>query len=363
MSIPQLASITRFYHTINVVRDRIVMIHRLQVVCDSTEATCGDPTKPTVAVIIGESHSLYHSSLYGYPLDTNPLLHKRFLKGNLFLFDNVVTIDDHTHGAIKSVFSLDSLNLNFDKVPLFPQIFKAAGYYTVMLDNQYMVGKGISFLSDKKLSDSMFDKRNNTIYNYDGDLVDEIEVKEEPSLYVIHLWGQHYTYKNRYPEEYNIFSSKDYDGRDNNLSQKTVIAQYDNACLYNDYVIDQILSKFENKNAIVFYLSDHGEEIYEQRDFIGHGDAVYSPDLRYQIRVPFLIFVSDSFKLTHEDLCHQFKASQHKPIITDDISHVILNSASIQSLYFSPERCFTNPNYKEKKPRMVLHSIDYNQFQ
>ena len=361
MNIPQYASITRFSHTINVVRHRVLTIHQLQAVCDSTVATCNDPNRPTVVVIIGESHSSYHSSLYGYPLDTNPLLKKRLDEGNFYLFDNVVSVDDHTHGAMKSVFSLDSLGVNFNNRPLFPKCFKAAGYYTAMYDNQYMVGSGISFLTDKGLSESLFDERNDSRYSFDGDLVDAIEVKDVPSLYVIHLWGQHYTYMHRYPAEYEIFTSRDYDEKKYNISQRTVIAHYDNACLYNDFVINKIISKFENMNAVVFYLSDHGEEIYELRDYMGHGDAVYSPDLRLQIRVPLFVYVSESFRNTHMDLCHQFKESEHKPITTDDISHVILNAASIQTPFFSAERCFTNPTYEEQKPRIVLYNIDYNQ--
>ena len=360
MSIPQYASISRFSHTLNIVRHRVLSIRQLLDVCDSTEATCNDLNLPTVVVIIGESHSLYHSSLYGYSLDTNPLLKKRLDEGNFYLFDNVVTVDDHTHGAMKSVFSLDSLGLNFNNRPLFPKCFKAAGYHTEMFDNQYMVGSGISFLTDKGLSESLFDERNDTRYSYDENLVDEIEVKDIPSLYVIHLWGQHYTYKHRYPAEYEIFTGADYDEKKYNLSQRAIIAHYDNACLYNDFVINKIISKFENENAVIFYFSDHGEEIYELRDYMGHGDAVYSPDLRYQIRVPLFVYVSEIFKQTHKDLCHQFKASEHKPITTDDISHVILNAASIETSFFSAERCFTNQTYQEKKPRMVLHSIDYN---
>ena len=361
MAIPQYTSITRFAHSTRIAQQRINIIHQLIKSNKKTKATCDDKTKPTVVVIIGESHSLYHSSLYGYPKETNPLLKKRKSNGNLYVFDDVVSVDDHTHGVMKSVFSLDSLGTNFNHTALFPKCFKEAGYYTAMYDNQYFVGNGISFLSNEKLSKMLFNKRNSKNYHYDGDMVDDIEWNDSSSLYVIHLWGQHYTYKHRYPKDnFNIFTPNNYDETKFNNNQKEIIAHYDNACLYNDFVIEQIIKQFEGKNAIIFYFSDHGEEVYELRDYMGHGDAAYSPDLRYQMRVPLLIYVSDSYKQSHADFCDQLEKKQHTPIITDDISHVILNAASIQTESFSKYRCFTDSAYKKDKPRMVLHSIDYN---
>lgn len=360
MSIPQYASITRFSYISNVAKERILLIHQLQIVCENTEAICEDPSRPTVVVVIGESHSVYHSSLYGYPLETNPLLKKRLMEGNLYKFDDVVSVDDHTHGAMKSVFSLNSYGQYFGNTTLFPRCFKVAGYYTAMYDNQYFVGTGISFLSDEKLSNLLFDERNKSGYVLDGDMIDDITVNDMPSLYVIHLLGQHYTYEDRYPKDFGHFTANDYDENQYDQSQRYIIAHYDNACLYNDHVIDKIIQKFEDKNAILFYFSDHGEEVYELRDYMGHGDAIYSPDLRYQIRIPLLVYTTDSYIQTHDSICNQLRASEHKRIISDDISHVILSVASIKTKDFSHNRCFTEVSYEEKKPRLVLHSIDFN---
>lgn len=360
MGMPQYASVTRFAHTLNLAHNRLQQTEQLRKICGQTTATCQDTINPTVVVIIGETHSVYHSSIYGYRLETNPHIQKRLAEGNLYMFDDVVTIDDHTMGVMKSVFSLDSLGTDFNDKPLFPACFKAAGFHTALYDNQYFVGTGISFLSDKKLSNMLFDERNTKQYQYDGEMVDDITLKDVPSLYVIHLIGQHFAYWNRYPEDYMKFSPKYYDRNKYSRRQREAMAHYDNACLYNDYVIEKIISKFEDKNAIIFYFSDHGEELYELRDYMGHCTAAYSPDLRYQMRVPLLIYVSDSYKQSHADFCNRLERNQHTPIITDDISHVILNAASIQTESFSKYRCFTDSAYKKDKPRMVLHSIDYN---
>lgn len=65
-------------------------------------------------VIIGESHSLYHTSLYGYEKQTYPLMEDREENGELFVFQNAVTTNDVTALVMNSVFSLDSMGVNFN---------------------------------------------------------------------------------------------------------------------------------------------------------------------------------------------------------------------------------------------------------
>ncbi|EAJ2878826.1 hypothetical protein A0X34_01955 [Campylobacter coli] len=40
-----------------------------------------------------------------------------------------------------------------------------------------------------------------------------------------------------------------------------------NAIYYNDFVVSKIFNYFKNEEPIVFYLSDHGDEVCDFRDF------------------------------------------------------------------------------------------------
>jgi len=42
--------------------------------------------------------------LYGYDKETNPLLAQYKADGNLIVYDNVVSFNDHTHEVMKSIF-------------------------------------------------------------------------------------------------------------------------------------------------------------------------------------------------------------------------------------------------------------------
>ena len=360
MSIPQFQTPTRIGYALYVLHQRQQKIVMLRAVCSSVRATTVDPADsvPTVVVVIGESFCTYHSSLYGYEKPTNPNLGRRVSEGSLRVFDDVVSIACATHGAMLSVFSVDSLGVSFGEQPLFPACFKAAGYRTFMYDNQYFVGMGVTFLTDRELSNQLFDYRNADRATYDLSMVQTIEPQPEPALYVIHLWGQHYTYAERYPSDFARFTAADYDPERWTESQREVMAHYDNATLYNDYVVDQIIKKFEHQNCVVVYFSDHGEEIYDLNGYMGHGNAEHTSDLSYQLRVPFMVWTSPTF--SRPDVARRIDAATHLPAMTDDVPHLLFDLAGIATDCFKPTHSVVSEEYDVRKQRVVLHSIDYD---
>lgn len=331
--------------------------------CKKAEGTyVGRGDSLNVVVVIGEAHSIYHSSLYGYPYKTNPLLEKRRENGECFVFSDAITAFDATHEAMRSIFSTDSLGLNFGREPLFPAIFKKAGFKTILWDNEYLTGTGINFMSNIDLSNVLYDYRNTETYSLDEQLIDRIPKSDKPySLYIVHLVGHHFDYSLRYPKEFSHFTPSDYDSKKYTNEQRVVISDYDNATLYNDYIIDKLCKKFENEPTILVYFSDHGEEVYEIRDFHGHTNAQLSPDLRYQIRIPFVIWLSPLYMSQNPAKALQVKAVLSRPVITDDIPHLLMDLADISSPYYSPYRSVINNMYQIDKPRMILNNaIDFD---
>lgn len=364
MAIPQHTSITRVCYCIYQLKEKNSNLVLLREACKNVVVNQDTLRPPTIVVIIGESHSVYHSSLYGYAKKTNPLLEKRVADGSMMVFDNAVTLFDVTSSTMAADFSLDSLGVDFATTPLFPACFKAAGYRTMMYENQYFIGSGISFLCDQDLSDILFDYRNDMRYVYDGDMVEAIEMTEQPSLYVIHLQGQHFEYEYDYPKTkmFTRFTAGDYDSKYNE-EQRQTMAHYDNATLYNDYVIDKILDKFKDTYSCVFYFSDHGEEVYELRNYSGHCNAETSPDLNYQIRIPLLVWMSPEFVANNQSIKQKMEKAKHYPICADDIGHTLLDVAGIKTVSFAPSRSFVNNKFNKKRHRVVLHSVDYDEYQ
>ena len=359
MGIPQMASVTRTVYAISLTYKKIKQNAQLVSTCKKLKVEQKVKKQPTVIVIIGESYSLYHSSLYGYKKETNPLLQKWADCGNLYTFDNAVTITPLTTGTMYAVFSLDSLGVDFANKALFPACFKKAGYHTAMYDNQYFVDQGLSFICDKNLSNTLFDDRNDQRYTYDEDMVNSFKKSDKPSMYILHLWGQHYTYKERFPKKFAKFTANDY-ARKWTDEQRQTIADYDNATLYNDCVVNSILEKFKDDYCYAFYFSDHGEEVYELRNCIGHGSADHSPNPNYQLRVPLMVWLSSSFKIANPQIAQRLSEAKHYPICTDDIGHSIINMAGITCKDFAPTRSFINDNFNKNRHRIVINSVDYD---
>lgn len=355
--IPQYASATRFAHSGYLLKKRAENIYKLQRICDETTATTSAKDDRIIILVIGESYNMYHSQLYGYDKPTSPKLTKLKDNGELYIFNNVVTPYNATHSTMQAIYSLG----DFANSALFPCCFKKAGYYTHISESQYSLGASMNFLTDKDLSEKMFTSRSDYKCVYDEILVDSLILKQVPALYVMHLQGQHYTYENRYPMTFRKFKKEDYDSKKWNENQREIIAHYDNATLYNDHVINSIIEKCRGLNVCLIYFSDHGEEVYDVRDYMGHGDLSGSNEaLIHQIKIPFMIWLSERFKTGNQELADKIKNSIDLPITTNDISHVLLGLGEVNCQSYNPKRDFISDEYDENKHRVVLKSIDWD---
>ena len=324
-----------------------IHIDELLKACQEVKAfsTIGEPLK--MIVVIGESHSVYHTSLYGYEKETYPLLKERVKKGELFVMQQAVSAHDVTSPAMWSIFSLDSMGVDTNHTPFFPAVFKAAGYRTIMYDNEFLKNDMLHVMTNSTLSDAMYDQRNTHYYKYDIDMVNDLPMIEDSlAMYILHLAGHHFEYCNRYPKEFDKYKYTDYQTTPQSQERKELIATYDNCSLYNDFVLDAIIKKFEDDNTIVVYFSDHGEELYE-KGFLGHMGSRTSPDPSYQLRVPLLVWLSTSFREHHHDIVEKLKSVKDMHIKTDDISHFLIDIAGIKTDWLNKNRSFiTDGEYR-----------------
>ena len=338
-------------------------IGNLLHVCQDVKATRKENGPLKMIVIIGESHSVYHTSLYGYEKQTYPLMEDRERNGELFVFQNAVTTNDVTALVMNSVFSLDSMGVNFNDYPLFPSVFKAAGFRTALYDNEYLADESLYLMTNSTLSNLMYDQRNTHYYDYDGDMIRDISLtKDSLALYILHLAGHHVRYDKRYPQSFAKFKTSDYGGSYSD-SQKKDIAAYDNASLYNDYIINEVIKMFEDENAVVVYFSDHGEEVYEVQDYRGHGTARYTPDIRYQLRVPLWVWLSDKYKEEHPFVADKLHKALDLHVKTDDIPFFLIDLADIDTEWMKPDRSFiTDGTYHGWKDyhEMIISQDGFN---
>lgn len=332
---------------------------------------------PHIVLIIGESYNKHHSTLYGYKLSTTPLQQKRIDEGELWAFTDVVTPWNITSNVFLDMFSVWEYGSKktVGKQPLFPILFRRAGYDVNFFSNQYILRgfrkgstnqAGHFFLADGEMSDSLFTFRNKRSRSFDMGLVEQVlEYKHEHpqatyTLDIIHLVGQHFDYSERYPESEARFSVDDYADRTIDEEAKNIVMHYDNATHYNDMVLDSILSMYEHEEAIVLCVADHGEEAYDDMQI--HGRLFQEPtasQARYEFEVPMWIWCSESYRQRHEDVVCCIEQSIDKPFMTDRIPQILLSLGGISCQWTDDTHNLLSPKYKSS-PRIICGSVEYD---
>ena len=328
-------------------------------------------TPLTIVYVLGESFIKHHSNIYGYELCTNPRMTSEIASGHMFAFTDVVSPGNVTTFVAKNSFCTNSISEKeyrwFD-YPYFPMIFKSAGFDVSMYDNQFNYEMNsnstfslISFLFNKKIQDLSYTDVCSNRFEYDGELIDDFfknhQLGKKDNLVLFHLMGQHFQASQRFPHTPQFLHfTKDSIKNDApymTVEKKQDIADYDNATYYNDFAIGKIIEKIRDKNAVLVYFPDHGEEVFDFRDNSGRrGSDDKAGLLKYHFELPFFIWCSDTYQSLHPEKMNQIRTSIDKPFETDNIAHVMFDLANISTPFYKPERDMLSPQYMIK-PRTV----------
>lgn len=347
---------------------------------------------PNIVLIIGESYGRAHSQQYGYRMKTTPLQKRREASGLLTKYSDVVSCWNLTSFVFKNILSMHVIGQKGEwcDYPLFPELFRKAGYRVTFLTNQFLPQakdavydfSGGFFLNNPTLNEALFDTRNTSLHRFDDGLLKDYDnflkagdikigakkgerADTNRNLIIFHLIGQHVSYRTRYPRDRGVFKADDYADWRPDLTPKKrgVLADYDNAVHYNDSIVDAILRRFENEEAIVIYMPDHGEECYEPgRDFFcrNHSAAVDWDLARYEFEVPFWIWTSHKYAVRHPEVFKAVKDAKDRRFMTDALPHLMTWLAGISTKDYHDEYNILSPNYNETRPRILKNSADYD---
>ncbi len=339
---------------------------------EATRQACASPITvgddaPTVVLVIGESYIKSHASIYGYPLPTTPCLAREQEAGNLLVFNQVETPFNNTNRSLRNMLSLNSIadREHWEDMPLFPAIFKRAGFQVDIWDNQRELFSGSpfnrwlnAFIYHPEVVELCYSHLNGKNYDYDGPLIEDYMASEAykgqaPGLVIFHLRGQHLRAENRYPHQapFLRFTVNDYRYRTESFltdDMRQEIAHYDNATLYNDAVLNQVFRAFEERDAVVVCLSDHGDEVYDYRPSIGRRADDHNQRLmrHYQFEIPFVVWCSPVFQQRHADQYRQMTTAIDRPFVIDNLGQVLMGLAGIHTTFYKPVRDLLSEDYK-----------------
>lgn len=287
-----------------------------------------------IIMVVGETARADRFSLNGYKKLTNPLLAKE----NVVSFSNVSSCGTSTGVSVPCMFSVLGRE-KYDK----EKALHTENALDVLFENKVQIlwrdnnsdSKGVAtrlkYENFKTPTlNPVCDKECRDIGMLSG-LDKYIEArKDQDILIVLHQMGNHGPeYYRRYPAEFERFKPMCMTGELRDCSQEEIDNSYDNAILYTDYFLSEViqfLKKYDDTHeTAMLYVSDHGESLGEHGLYL-HA-APYSIAPKEQTHVPAIVWMGKNFDFTVD----QAKPFKDYPLSHDDVFCTLLVAFEMQS--------------------------------
>lgn len=278
-----------------------------------------DSARQVYVLVIGETSRADNWQLFGYDRATNPRLSKR---NDIITYDRAMSESNTTHKSVPMLLSCLTATNFADSVTMVKSIFEAyntTGFNTVFLTNQlpnhsYIDYFGHEAAKVERTTNGMSPGHDRELLKMMREvLADTTDTR--PLMIVLHTYGSHYNYTERYTEEFKHFTP-DHAINASSENRQRLINAYDNTIVYTDALLDDIIEMLDSLNceATLLYTSDHGEDIFDDsRNRFLHA----SPTPTYhQLHVPLLLWMSDEFVAARPEMVEAARANSHEAIST-----------------------------------------------
>ena len=325
----------------------------------------GSPGRREIYVlVIGEAARAGNWSLWGYERETNPEL-KRV--ENLVIYKDALTQSNTTHKSVPLILSAADAE-HYERLYGSKSVltaFKEVGFKTLFLSNQipnrsftdYFAAEADVHVVIRTSSEGGLVTYN----NYDGVLVPLVKyyadsLADEDLFIVLHTYGSHFNYKERYPPKFARFQPDAV--MDIEYKNKAhLVNAYDNSVLYSDYFLARLIDTLRRMEteSVLIYSSDHGEDLWddERRKFL-HASPVPT---YYQLHIPLFIWFSPAYKEWQPVRYEEAVRHASLPVATNVIFHTLLDLARVRTPYWDSTLSVVHPGFKQR-PRMYLNDHD-----
>ena len=304
-------------------------------VAPTSSTTNSSTAKPKLMVfVVGETARADHFGLNGYTRNTTPLLAKR---SNLYSFKDAVSCGTSTAYSVPCMFSYANReNYDIDTAEYNENVLDTLskqGVNVVWRDNNSS-SKGVAdrvTFEDYKTADT---NPNCDVECRDIGMLDGFDKlvksgsseKETPkdTLILLHQMGNHGpAYYQRYPKEFETYKPVCMTNELSKCDAQSVINGYDNAILYTDYFLDNVIDTLkpyeQDYDVVMVYMSDHGESLGENNIYLHGLPYKFAPDT--QKHVPAVIWSPDSNNIDADSL----SSMSSQPVSHDFITPTLLS--------------------------------------
>lgn len=252
-----------------------------------TPEKSGPAVRANIIVIMGESLTPAHMSLFGYGRDTTPLLDR--LRDNPdFIYQPGIAAGTATKVSLPMFYNVTrepgNLRHIFRQESNLIKLARAEGFLTHYYSTQtanLSTFSGIEY-AEKSLTAEGFGpdlegRRDEALL----DLLKRVDLSR-PNFIVLHQRNSHSPYDKNYPAEYAVFNTAQADANTYRVDT------YDNSVRYTDYLLTKLINDLKARSSLpvyVLFTSDHGEMLGEKGGQFGHGMLTEEV-----ARVPFIFY-------------------------------------------------------------------------
>ncbi|MDR2105119.1 MAG: phosphoethanolamine transferase, partial [Deferribacteraceae bacterium] len=271
--------------------------------------------------VVGESASALHMGAYGYFRGTTSFTDKL-----PFIRLTGVTTDAHTIPAVLKMFNAyDEDNGSLQNV------LTQSGYETYWISNQPTLGSGDTPI--QAIASRVKYEKHIMRGQYDEKLIplvqDAFKGGGVRKAVFVHLLGSHTGYSRRYPKEFSYFNDRE-GLKGFAVKHYREVNHYDNSIRYTDSLIARFAEIAAENNAVLIYIADHGEEVFDLSNFSGHTNGLIS---RYMSDVPFYILPAPVGSGCKEDLGVYY--NRKEPVSTTSATYIVEDLLGVHPSGFS----------------------------
>lgn len=236
------------------------------------------PDSVDVIVVLGEAIRADHLSLNGYGRPTCPNMQNR---ANVVSLPNIYSPYTYTSQSVPYILSpADSLHSERAAAfHSFIQTFEQFDFRSAWISNQDNGKTYVTFIHEADTVIFPNASKTSFVFDpwYDEQLLPPLDsLLLQPAarnLFVLHTIGSHWYYNNHVPPQQQYFQPLTTNRVITSNDPEQVINSYDNTVRYLDAFLDSLIVRFESRPAIMLYLSDHGEALGENGEWLHAGEA------------------------------------------------------------------------------------------
>ncbi len=308
--------------------------------------------------VIGEASRAASWQLYGYERETTPRLAATH---DLIVFRDMLTQSNTTHKSVPLILSSVATDQHEElyRRKGLPALFNEAGFETWFISNQAPQGAMIDHLAhDARHVEYLPSPR------HDGQLFEamrqaiEADTTHRKLFFILHCYGSHFSYHQRYPRDFAIFQPDDDVAIAAEHADRLRNA-YDNSVCYTDHFLSETIEYLRGLDACsaLLYCADHGEDLFDdERGRFLHASPTTT---YYQLHVASLAWFS-------QDYCDAFpakvEAARHNvdaPATTHALFHTMADMASVTGNCLDRSVSLVSAEFDCSAPRRYLN--DHNE--